>query len=147
MRAVPLVPHHQSLFEHELHQLQRCGISTVLTQSFMHLAHGAGALTPQNRQDGYLGVGWKRRGSGLFGKGSGGHAPSIVRIYSYVNEKLRTSARPLRRVRVAECTFACLWDRHPRLRATPLGALLRTTGLLRIAHGTSALLQSRAAKR
>src|SRR5262252_7761318 len=89
MRAEALVAHHQSLFEHELHQLQRGGISTVLTQRFMHLAHGAGALTPQHRQDGYFGVGWKRRGSRLFGKGSGGHVASIIRINSYVNEIIR----------------------------------------------------------
>src|SRR4051812_19947353 len=89
MRAVALVAHDQSLFEHELHQLQRGGISTVLTQRFMHLAHGAGALTPQHRQDGYFGVGWKRQGSGVFGKGSGGHGSSIIRIYSYVNEIVR----------------------------------------------------------
>src|SRR5215472_5376607 len=89
MRAVALVAHHQSLFEHELHQLQRGGISTVLAQRFMHLAHGAGALTPQHRQDGYFGVGWKRRGSGLVGTGSGSHAPSIIRIDSYVNEIIR----------------------------------------------------------
>src|SRR5215469_2967558 len=55
----------------------------------MHLAHSAGALTPQHRQDGYFGVGWKRLGSGLFGKGSGGHASSIIRIDSYVNEIIR----------------------------------------------------------
>src|SRR6476620_12554880 len=89
MRAVALVAHHQSLFEHELHQLQRGGISTVLTQRLMHLAHGAGALTPQHRQDGYFGVGWKRRGSGLLGKRSIGHAPSLIRILSYVNEIIR----------------------------------------------------------
>src|SRR5580700_2398662 len=89
MRAVALVAHHQSLFEHELHQLQGGGISTVLSQRFMHLAHGAGALTPQHRQDGYFGVGWKRQGSGLFGKGSGGHASSVIRINSFVNEIIR----------------------------------------------------------
>src|SRR5580704_19755769 len=89
MRAVALVAHYQSLFEHELHQLQRGGISTVLGQRFMHLAHGAGALTPQHRQDGYFAVGWKRRGSGLFGKGSGGHASSIIRSNSFVNERIR----------------------------------------------------------
>src|SRR5438445_9345756 len=89
MRAVALVAHHESLFEHELHQLQRGGISTVLTQRLMHLAHGAGALTPQHRQDGYFGVGWKRRGSGRFGKGSGGHASSVIRINSFVNEIIR----------------------------------------------------------
>src|SRR5262249_54904767 len=89
MGAVALVAYHQSFFEHELHQLQRGCISTVLTQRFVHLAHGAGALTPQHRQDGYFGVGWKRRGSGLFGVRSGGHASSIIRIYSYVNEIIR----------------------------------------------------------
>src|SRR6516165_2803855 len=94
MRAVALVAHHQPFFEHELHQLQRGGISTVLTQCFMHLAHGAGAVTPQHRQDGYFGVGWKRRGSGLFGMGSGGHAPSIIRIDSYVNEIIRMTVEP-----------------------------------------------------
>src|SRR5215471_5950928 len=89
MGAVAFVAHHQSLFEHELHQLQRGGISTVLAQRFMHLTHGAGALTPQHCQDGYFGVGWKWRGNGLFGKGSGGHASSIIRIDSYVNEIIR----------------------------------------------------------
>src|SRR5499427_8380244 len=89
MRAEALVAHHQSLFEHELHQLQRGGISTVLTQRIMHFAHGAGALTPEHRQDGYFGVGWERRGRGLFGTGSGRHGSSIIRIYSYVNEIIR----------------------------------------------------------
>src|SRR5438445_10935588 len=89
MRAVALVAHHESLFEHELHQLQRAGISTVLTQRFMHLAHGAGALTPQHRQDSYFGGGWKRRRSGLFGNRSGGHASSVIRIDSSVNEIIR----------------------------------------------------------
>src|SRR6185369_14519415 len=97
MRAVALVAHHQSLFEHELHQLQRGGIYTVLTQRFMHLAHGAGALTPQHRQDGYFAVGWKRRGSGFFGNGSGGHASSIIRIDSYVNEIIRMTGDKLAR--------------------------------------------------
>src|SRR5882724_8222738 len=55
----------------------------------MHLAHGAGALSPQHRQDAYFGGGWKRRRSGLFGKGSGCHASSIIRIDSSVNEKIR----------------------------------------------------------
>src|SRR5260370_26312552 len=82
MRAVALVAYHQSLFEHELHQLQRGGISTVLTQRFMHLAHGAGALTPQHRQDGYFGGGWKRRGGGVFVKGFGGPASDIITIVS-----------------------------------------------------------------
>src|SRR5580700_4614828 len=89
MRTVALVARHQSLFEHELHQLQRGGISIVLTKRFMHLAHGAGAMTPQYCQDGNLGVGWKRWGSRLFGKGSGGHASSIIRSYSFVNEIIR----------------------------------------------------------
>src|SRR5580692_4896646 len=89
MRAVALVARHQPFFEHELHQLQRGGISTALTQRFMHLAHGAGALTPQHRQNGYFGAGWERRGSGLFGMGSGGHGSSIIRTDSYVNEIIR----------------------------------------------------------
>src|SRR5580693_8030758 len=107
MRAVALVAHHQSLFEHELHQLQRGGISTVLSQRFMHFAHGAGALTPQHRQDGYFGVGWKGREIGLFGKGSGGHASSIIRIDSFVNEIIRIpgTSLPLR-ISKSESSFA-----------------------------------------
>src|SRR5215470_19236458 len=111
MRAVALVAHHQSLFEHELHQLQRGGIPTVLTQRFMHLAHGAGALAPQHRQDGYFGVGWKRRGSGLFGMGSGGHASSIIRINSYVNEIIRMIEQAGKRQRLPHLMSAASLSR------------------------------------
>src|SRR5205809_6817422 len=89
MRAVAFVAHHQSLLEHELQQFQRAGIPTLLPQRFMHLAHGAGPLAPQHRENGDFGVGWKRRWIRFFGEPSWRHAWSVIRTFSYVNEIFR----------------------------------------------------------
>src|SRR3954465_15900717 len=90
VRAEALGAGQQALLVHHLHLLQHGRVADVLGggDHLEHFAHRAGAALPQDTQDAELGFGRCR----LVGDGfSNGHASTLLRQLSYVNDNDRSA--------------------------------------------------------
>jgi hypothetical protein len=57
VRSIALTAPQQTSFVHQLHLLEGAGIARVFAQRFVYFANGAGAASPENRENAELGVG------------------------------------------------------------------------------------------